>query len=674
MDSIRISHIKTESESCKGYEYLEVLIEDQQQGDSINPTAIKFEPLDIHGFKRNNSAHINASSDLLSYQEQPSVVGSQELTRQDYQNVLHIGDKNETQVQIKFSLEQETENVGHNHAVNDNSEMAGDKTAIGQQGFNLSSSRMDYTSQQVGVQDCLKDSVQIKRDKNDNKTESVSDSVSETLPGQQTSPKVNGKPTIANPKLKSKRNSGKKVNHGSDTQSLKVRRKSEKTKRKLVDHAKLNAEIVSLEINRGNEKSNIVGDKCTMCYKDVQCKHHETKESNGNSNKKFQCDVCGSWFKHTYTLRKHKCNHEGKYVCSICNKRYGLPSYLKRHMKNHTDEKVRYHCKYCDKGLCSTSSLRAHERLHTLDKPFKCDVCEKCFTQSSNLATHKKIHNDVKPYVCELCNKPFRHKQSLLVHLRSHTKERPYTCATCGQTFTQNTHMRTHERLHSGIKPYKCNLCDKTFSRKHHLDYHLETHSGKTYKCSICDKAFTAERAVIQHERIHTGETPYKCDVCGKEFKYHGYLSVHKRIHTGDMPFKCSFCPKEFIVASSLQQHLKHNHHNETKNYLSAKRTRKMGQERIMANIQTNGSKKEVNISSGSCVKTGKRFKANFVQKKISLISQCIDKPNNAEIIETVAAFVNGIKSTIKKNNASNLSTTKGKTKQSGWRKKCCSK
>ncbi|XP_063442076.1 zinc finger protein 83-like [Mytilus trossulus] len=307
--------------------------------------------------------------------------------------------------------------------------------------------------------------------------------------------------------------------------------------------------------------------KCTMCYKSIQCKH-TTTDSKDNT-KKFQCDVCGNWFKHTYTLRKHKCNHEGEYSCSVCNKRYGLPSYLKRHMRNHTDEKTFYKCRYCDKSLCSTSSLAAHERLHTLDKPFECDVCHKRFTQSSNLTTHKKVHSEYRPYVCELCSKPFRHKQSLLVHLRSHTHERPYTCVTCGQTFTQNTHMRTHERLHSGVKPYKCDMCDKTFSRKHHLGYHLETHSGKTYKCSICEKSFTAERAVIQHERIHTGDTPYKCDVCGKEFKYHGYLSVHKRIHTGDMPFRCKICPKEFIVASSLQQHLKHNHRNKKKRTVS---------------------------------------------------------------------------------------------------------
>lgn len=307
--------------------------------------------------------------------------------------------------------------------------------------------------------------------------------------------------------------------------------------------------------------------KCSMCYKSIQCKHTTTNSK--DSSKKFQCDVCGNWFKHTYTLRKHKCNHEGEYSCSVCNKRYGLPSYLKRHMRTHTDDKTFYKCRYCDKSLCSTSSLAAHERLHTLDKPFECDVCHKRFTQSSNLTTHKKVHSEYRPYVCELCSKPFRHKQSLLVHLRSHTHERPYTCATCGQTFTQNTHMRTHERLHSGVKPYKCDMCDKTFSRKHHLGYHLETHSGKTYKCSICEKSFTAERAVIQHERIHTGDTPYKCDVCGKEFKYHGYLSVHKRIHTGDMPFRCKLCPKEFIVASSLQQHLKHNHRNKKKRTVS---------------------------------------------------------------------------------------------------------
>jgi hypothetical protein len=67
-------------------------------------------------------------------------------------------------------------------------------------------------------------------------------------------------------------------------------------------------------------------------------------------------------FKHTYTLRKHKSNHEGKYVCSVCNKRYGLPSSLKRHMQVHSKDrdKKRHKCGYCEKSLCSASSLAAH--------------------------------------------------------------------------------------------------------------------------------------------------------------------------------------------------------------------------------------------------------------------------------------------------------------------------
>jgi KRAB domain-containing zinc finger protein len=119
---------------------------------------------------------------------------------------------------------------------------------------------------------------------------------------------------------------------------------------------------------------------------------------------------------------------------------YGLSCVCERKCTNNDclcpkdKDKKRHKCGYCEKSLCSASSLAAHERLHTLEKPFKCDICQKTFVQSSNLTTHKLIHSDLKPYVCELCTKPFRHKQSLLVHLRSHTQERPYSCATCGKT------------------------------------------------------------------------------------------------------------------------------------------------------------------------------------------------------------------------------------------------
>lgn len=238
----------------------------------------------------------------------------------------------------------------------------------------------------------------------------------------------------------------------------------------------------------------------------------------------FVCEQCGKTFARRPSLRLHRKTHQMPDApsscpcpCPVCGRLLATQGSLRNHMRLHTGEKP-YLCPHCGRAFRQRGNLQGHLRLHTGERPYQCPHCANTFPQLPELRRHLISHTG-EAYLCPVCGKALRDPHTLRAHERLHSGERPFRCPQCGRAYTLATKLRRHLKSHMTDKPYQCPICGMGYALPQSLKRHQLSHqSGVSSSPSLPPAASEPTMVLLQNEpelldTCNQQETPPGADV-----------------------------------------------------------------------------------------------------------------------------------------------------------------